>query len=42
MMSNLLNIAIVGCGGMGGGHAIAIASGTGNAIWNANDADGTA
>ena len=27
------NIAIVGCGGMGGGHAIAIASGTGNAIW---------
>lgn len=27
------NIAIVGCGGMGGGHAVAIASGTGNAIW---------
>lgn len=27
------NIAIVGCGGMGSGHAIAIASGTGNAIW---------
>ena len=27
------NIAIVGCGGMGSGHAMAIASGTGNAIW---------
>lgn len=27
-------IAIVGCGGMGGGHAIAIASGTGYAAWN--------
>ena len=27
------NIAIVGCGGMGSGHATAIASGTGNAIW---------
>ncbi len=29
-------IAIVGCGGMGGGHAIAIGSGTGNAVYNAN------
>ncbi len=29
-------IAIVGCGGMGGGHAIAIESGTGNAVYNAN------
>ncbi len=28
-------IAIVGCGGMGGGHAIAIGSGTGDAVWNA-------
>ncbi len=41
-MSDLFNIAIVGCGGMGGGHAIAIASGTGNAIWNGDDANGTA
>ncbi len=32
-----LKIGIVGCGGMGGGHAIAIASGTGNAIWNVVD-----
>ena len=29
-------IAIVGCGGMGGGHALAIGSGTGNAVWGAN------
>ena len=31
-------IAILGCGGMGGGHAIAIGSGTGNAVYNANSA----
>ncbi len=29
-------IAIIGCGGMGGGHAIAIGSGTGNAVYNAD------
>lgn len=29
-------IAIVGCGGMGAGHAIAIGSGTGNAVWGAS------
>lgn len=28
-------IAIIGCGGMGGGHAVAIGSGTGNAVWKA-------
>lgn len=28
-------VAIVGCGGMGGGHAVAIGSGTGNAVWKA-------
>lgn len=33
-MDKILNIAIVGCGGMGGGHAVAIFSGTGNAVWN--------
>lgn len=38
-MSNPLRIAIVGCGGMGGGHAIAIASGSGNAVWNSNEDD---
>lgn len=32
-------IAIVGCGGMGGGHAIAIGSGTGNAVYHANSAE---
>lgn len=30
---SVLNIGIVGCGGMGGGHAVAIASGTGNTVW---------
>ena len=29
----MYNVAIVGCGGMGSGHAVAIANGTGNAIW---------
>ena len=27
------NIALLGCGGMGKGHANAIASGSGNPIW---------
>ncbi|MDD3410642.1 MAG: Gfo/Idh/MocA family oxidoreductase [Eubacteriales bacterium] len=30
-----LRVAIIGCGGMGGGHALAIASGSGQAVWNA-------
>jgi len=38
-MSKKIRIGIIGCGGMGGGHAIAIQSGTGNAIWNENNAD---
>ena len=29
-MDEKKRIAIIGCGGMGGGHAIAIGSGTGN------------
>lgn len=41
MIDNKCAVAIVGCGGMGGGHAIAISSGTGNAIWNTNAAVGT-
>ena len=32
--NKIIRIGIVGCGGMGGGHAIALHSGTGNAIWN--------
>ena len=40
MIDNKYVIAIVGCGGMGGGHAIAITSGTGNAIWNTDSASG--
>jgi len=39
MESKMRNIAIVGCGGMGGGHALAIHSGTGNAVWNIVTAD---
>lgn len=35
-MGKKRRIAIVGCGGMGGGHAIAIGSGTGNAVWGAD------
>lgn len=42
MIDNKYAVAIVGCGGMGGGHAIAIASGTGNAIWNTSSVSGTA
>lgn len=38
-MSKKIRIGIVGCGGMGGGHAIAIQSGTGNAVWNGNNMD---
>lgn len=35
-MDEKKRIAIIGCGGMGGGHAIAIGSGTGNAVYNAD------
>lgn len=35
MKDGKIAIAIVGCGGMGGGHAIAIGTGTGKAVWNA-------
>ena len=38
-MGKMLNIAIVGCGGMGGGHALAIHSGTGNAVWKVKTED---
>ena len=38
-MHNKLRIAIVGCGGMGGGHAVALASGSGKAIWNVKSLD---
>lgn len=39
-MRKKLRVAIVGCGGMGGGHAIAIDSGTGRAIWKATGLEG--
>ncbi len=35
-MDRKFRIGIIGCGGMGGGHAIAIQSGTGNAVWKAD------
>ena len=38
-MGKMLKIAIVGCGGMGGGHALAIHSGTGNAVWKVKTED---
>lgn len=41
MIDNKYAVAIVGCGGMGGGHAIAIASGTGNAIWKSDESGGS-
>jgi hypothetical protein len=41
MIDNKYAVGIVGCGGMGGGHAIAIASGTGNAVWNDDSNEGT-
>jgi len=33
-------IAIVGCGGMGGGHAIAISTGSGTAVWKVRSKEG--
>jgi len=36
----MLNVAIVGCGGMGGGHAVAIATGSGHAVWRVKDEEG--
>ena len=42
MINNKYAVEIVGCGGMGGGHAIAIASGTGNAVWNTDASEGVA
>lgn len=37
MKDGKIAVGIVGCGGMGGGHAIALGTGTGNAVWNAKD-----
>ncbi|MCL2057517.1 MAG: Gfo/Idh/MocA family oxidoreductase [Oscillospiraceae bacterium] len=33
-------IAVVGCGGMGGGHAVAISTGSGTAIWKIQSVEG--
>ena len=33
-MDKKVRIGIIGCGGMGRGHAVAIITGTGNAVWN--------
>ena len=39
-MSKIVNVAIVGCGGMGGGHAVAIATGSGQALWMTDGSKG--
>ena len=33
MIDGKVAVAVVGCGGMGGGHAVAIATGSGQALW---------
>ena len=38
-MDKKLRIAIVGCGGMGSGHAVALQSGTGETVYKGNVAD---
>ena len=39
-MSKIVNVAVVGCGGMGGGHAVAIATGSGQALWMTDGSKG--
>lgn len=38
-MEKKFRIAIVGCGGMGSGHAVALQSGTGVTVYEGNVAD---
>ncbi|MCI9225645.1 MAG: Gfo/Idh/MocA family oxidoreductase, partial [Acutalibacter sp.] len=38
-MNKKFRIAIVGCGGMGSGHAVALQSGTGETVYKGNVAD---
>lgn len=36
-MADRLNVGLIGCGGMGSGHAVALASGTGRTQWYTKD-----
>ncbi len=38
-MNRKIRVGVVGCGGMGGGHAVALLSGTGNAVWQIDNTD---
>lgn len=40
MINGKVAVAIVGCGGMGGGHAVAIATGSGQALWMTDGSKG--
>ena len=39
-MAKIINVAVVGCGGMGGGHAVAISTGSGQALWMTDGSKG--
>ena len=40
MIDNKIAVAIIGCGGMGGGHAVAISTGSGQALWMTDGSKG--
>ena len=40
MIDGKVAVAVVGCGGMGGGHAVAIATGSGQALWMTDGSKG--
>jgi len=40
MIDGKVAVAIVGCGGMGGGHAVAISTGSGQALWMTDGSKG--
>ena len=40
MIDGKVAVAIVGCGGMGGSHAVAIATGSGQALWMTDGSKG--
>lgn len=40
MVDNKVAVAIIGCGGMGGGHAVAISTGSGQALWMTDGSKG--
>lgn len=40
MIDGKVAVAVVGCGGMGGGHAVAISTGSGQALWMTDGSKG--